>query len=258
MRSNQMGRSAPHRATPRHTAPRPGPGVRLAIHPFGLSLFVLHAFTVDSTANVKETEFAMQAIFRPLCAAMLLSAAAVSHAATWTQPAISGGDSFAVTYKNKTTNLTVSPGGLSTGDVRYYDGNLTPQSPDAILGYVATQFSVAPATLSLAAYCNSDGTNCSGASVSGPASGIYSFNTTSAFDYLAVHLGGGELLFHWAIPTSSFTITGLTGGALSDYRAYVSSVPLPGAAWLFLSALGLGGAARRMRKPSGAEAAAAA
>jgi len=55
----------------------------------------------------------MQAIFRPLCAAMLLSAAAVSHAATWTQPTISGGDSFTVTYKETLQNSIKSLAGVS-------------------------------------------------------------------------------------------------------------------------------------------------
>lgn len=72
---------------------------------------------------------------------------------------------------------------------------------------------------------------------------------STPYDYLAVHVGGGELLFHWAAPvTGAFQIN---GSNLSNYRAYSSAtaVPEPSSYAMLMAGLGLAGltAARRRR-----------
>jgi hypothetical protein len=70
---------------------------------------------------------------------------------------------------------------------------------------------------------------------------------STTFNYLAIHLGGSELLFHFLSPVTTATIDLISGnlGGFSNWRAYSSAVPLPGAVWLFLSALGVFGLRRK-------------
>ncbi|MBA5687580.1 FxDxF family PEP-CTERM protein [Rugamonas apoptosis] len=66
------------------------------------------------------------------------------------------------------------------------------------------------------------------------------------YDYLAVHVGGGELLFHWtAKVTAPFTIS---GSGLSNYRAYISPVPEPETYAMLLAGFGVLGFMARRRK----------
>ena len=66
------------------------------------------------------------------------------------------------------------------------------------------------------------------------------------YDYLAVHVGGGELLFHWSAKvTAPFTIT---GSNLSNYRAYISAVPEPETYAMLLAGFGVLGFMARPRK----------
>ncbi|MES2115261.1 MAG: PEP-CTERM sorting domain-containing protein [Pseudomonadota bacterium] len=66
------------------------------------------------------------------------------------------------------------------------------------------------------------------------------------YDYLAVHVGGGELLFHWSNKvTTAFSIT---GDNLSNYRAYILPVPEPETYAMLLAGLGVLGFMARRRK----------
>ncbi|WP_229262897.1 PEP-CTERM sorting domain-containing protein [Duganella radicis] len=85
-------------------------------------------------------------------------------------------------------------------------------------------------------------------------SGSFNVTSSSSFDYLAVHYGGGELVFHWNTPVAAnslFTFTGLPNG-ISNYRAFstISAVPEPSTYGMLLGGLALMGvvARRRARK----------
>lgn len=126
-------------------------------------------------------------------------------------------------------------------DIRYFDGNITPQSPANIKTVTETQFGLSPGALTFASACDSPTSGCTNAT--GGASGATNtFSSTVVFNYLAVHFGKAELLFYWDDPINNFSFTDDEDifKGLSNYRAYsdgLSKVPLPAAGWLFGSAL---------------------
>ena len=139
-----------------------------------------------------------------------------------------------------TTSLNpASPGFTYTplaNAILFHDGNLTPQNPTSVKGYMEDVFNLTPGSLTLVGQADQEG----------DAAGAFSSN--AAFNYLAIHFGGSELFFNWNTGINSFTIADFKnitagedgkGGGLSNFRAYtdVSAVPLPAAAWLFGSAL---------------------
>lgn len=135
-------------------------------------------------------------------------------------------------------------------DIRYYNGNITNQSPANIETVVETQFGLGTSALTLVSQCDEPTSVCTGAT-GGASGGTNTFSSNAAFNYLAVHFGQAELLFYWdnAITNFSFTDPNNMFRGLSNYRAYsdgVSEVPLPAAGWLFGSALlGFVGLSRR-------------
>lgn len=140
---------------------------------------------------------------------------------------------FNITGVGQSSPTTVSFTSASSPEkIWYYNDNITPQSPLSIKGVVETQFSLAAGSLKSIG----DGETSS-------------FSSVASFDYLAVHFGRGELLFHWAAPQTSFSISGLPRG-FSNYRTYssVSAVPEPETYSMMLLGLGLMGFVARRRK----------
>lgn len=155
------------------------------------------------------------------------------------------------------TQFSYSPAPANA--IWHFNGNITPQNPVNIRTVVENRFSLTPNSLSLVSQCDSATSGCSGASAtqSYPNGSVTNtFSSVNAFNYLAIHFGRAQLLFHWINPINEFSFTDLTGrngfvNDLSNYRAYVdnvSPIPVPAAAWLFASGLGMFGVARRRVK----------
>lgn len=187
--------------------------------------------------------------------------AAPIKTASWAELVFHGtSGEFTISYK-KTPNLL-----LTASDAEYleggwyYNANLGSQSPASIRKVMAERFGITPAdSLAYVGGCDR-GKICpagSGGALLGSRAGLDgSFSvalaqaahpTVTGFDFLAIHLGGGELFFHWDNPISEFRLTGPSGwnySAISNYRSYlgpVSAVPLPAPVALFASGLlGLG------------------
>ena len=174
-----------------------------------------------------------------LCLGISACVAPLAQAAKWveiTDPAMSG---FLVGGK------AVTYGPVAAATVWVYDGANPPnaQSAAAIRSLLNTQFGL-PSSGTGSLLPTAQGDLESGKSGS--------FKISSSFDYLAVHYGRGELLFHWDSPVAAntvFSIGNLPRG-LSNFRAYssVSAVPEPATYGMLMLGLGLVGFAARRRR----------
>lgn len=168
----------------------------------------------------------------------LISAGA--NAATWFQITPTGPGTLHLNNADYSYSPYTTP---PVESIWGYNGNITPQNQANILTHITSVYGTAPIFKDKADIGNG------------------TFNTPNAFNYLAIHVGQGELLFRFFGTISQFTIskTGGTAGGLSNYRTYLGDiitnpnppnpVPVPAAVWLFGSALaGLVGTARRKSK----------
>ena len=162
--------------------------------------------------------------------------------ASWVQVSPSNLVITTTSGKNSTTS-TISYSPAPANQIYFYNGNPGGQSLTNAKTWISTEFNVASAALTEATACavSNGAFSCdNGSTMTGASAKSGTLNSTNAFDYLAVHFGGGDLLFHWLSPIKTFSISGLPNG-LSNVYAFidppVSAVPLPAAAWLFGSAL---------------------
>jgi hypothetical protein len=179
-------------------------------------------------------------LFRSTAIALALGLTGVANAATCTAPDQCGnftsGTPFVV---NDTTQPVIGSATVTvnaSGEYVFLVNDPNPQDATTVGNALEAAFG-APATLS---------NNVVGeANVSGS---TFTFDPAGTFDYLAVHFGGSELFLHFASAIGAVTLnlTNSTIGGLSNFRAYSSNaIPLPGAVWLFLSALGVFGLGRK-------------
>lgn len=138
----------------------------------------------------------------------------------------------------------INPSPTATCQLNTNPSNNNPVTIGALMEDV---FGLASGSLSLVAQLDS-GTGLP----DGVGSNSISFGNLAAFSYLAVHYGRGELFFAFANPITDFEIENLPRG-FSNYRAFSggdtpNAVPLPAAAWLFMSGLGLFGIGKKRSK----------
>ena len=179
------------------------------------------------------------AIQAAMLAAMTAWAGA-AQAATW----IDVGPASGFTIDGSSVTYSPSPALM----VKYYDGNLTPQSPADIQGYINGAFGTSLGAA--VSYCDSATSGCTAGTTAGLSGGVNSYTSAAAYDYLAIHFGQGELVFHWATPVAAgttFTVAGLPKD-LSNYRAFISAVPEPETYAMLLAGLGMLGFLARRRQ----------
>lgn len=174
-----------------------------------------------------------------MLAAMTVLASA-AQAATW----VDVGPASGFVIAGSTVTYSPSP----ALQVKYYDDKLTPQSPSDIQGYINGVFGTSLGAA--VSYCDNPTSGCTAGTTAGLSAGVNSYTSAAAYDYLAIHFGQGELVFHWAAPVaagSTFTVAGLPKD-LSNYRAFISAVPEPETYAMLLAGLGLLGFMARRRQ----------